>query len=239
MLDILKKARFVVFPMDTLRGDHETAVDIELGRLVREWFPENYAALLPPDEGDTYRGWEKNEHHFTTAYHRSWVLPFLDKVLGFGYDPGDFVFKEAFFGKWDISHLDPAEGAWRITCPTLGASVEASDLRFHDGYPFVSDAVTEYHRLYAFTHCVSVVENLSMRGGRRLLVACNSQMVPSIPVLANYYSEVFVVDNRFCIPLGGLLGGVEFDDVLVQLWRNAGGSADAALGYSVKTNFMV
>lgn len=239
MIDVLSKAKFVVFPFDTLSGDHETAVDMELGAAVKNRFPLNFAALLPPDEGDTYRGWKSNEHHFTTAYHRSWVLPLLEKMFGFGYSPGDFGLVHAEADGFDVSYLYPERGRWRIVCPTLNAGAEAGDLLFHEGYPYAYDAVTAYHRLYAFAHCVSVVENLSLRGGRRLLVACDSQMVPSIPVLANYYSEVFVVDNRFGVSLDGVLGGKEFDDVLVAMWRNAGTSAEKRLESCMRMNFTV
>lgn len=238
MLDILKNAKFLVFPLDTMRGDHETVADEELAGCVRKDFPDNEVEVLEPCPGDTYRGWRLNEHHFTTAYHVSHVVPALCRMLGFVFNPACFEYVEASDGGYDVSSYFPKGKNYRIDCPTLGFSAESGDLRYREGYPAVPCTDTGYHRLCAFAHCVSVIDNLSEAGGKKLLVACNSQMVPSISVLANYYSEVFVMDNRYRKPVRKMYEERVFDDVLVQLWRNARSPAGAVLASCINENFM-
>ena len=226
--EILNKAMFVVFPMDTHENNHETKIDVELLNETKIRFPNNNVYVLPVAKNDTYRGYGLNEHHFTTNYHLSYVFPLLVKTLGLNFEPTNYVVKEQYVeykeNTYNLTTISwNKECKYKITCPTLNVVAEANDLVYHKEYPCDNYAKTKYHHLYAFTHCVSKVEHVGMPpNNKKLLLVCDSQMVPTIPLLCNYYSEVFVLDNRYeWDKVNEFLKDVYFDDVVVELWRDA------------------
>ena len=48
---------------------------------------------LPPT-GGVYKGWKGNEHHYTTEYHRQYVLPAIESMFHFGYKESDFTVRK-------------------------------------------------------------------------------------------------------------------------------------------------
>lgn len=55
---------------------------------------------------------------------------------------------------------------------------------------------TPYHTLYRCPHQCSVIKNFNCNNGRVLLLSCDSHSIPIISLLANYFEEVIVLDNR-------------------------------------------
>ena len=54
-----------------------------------------------------YTGWHLNNNHYTTQYHRKYVLPLLGELLDFNYNENDFILSPKYCDKFDISMLIP------------------------------------------------------------------------------------------------------------------------------------
>ena len=55
---------------------------------------------------------------------------------------------------------------------------------------------TPYHMLYRCPHQCSMIKNFKCNNGRKLLLSCDSHSIPIIALLANYFEEIVVLDNR-------------------------------------------
>lgn len=55
---------------------------------------------------------------------------------------------------------------------------------------------TAYHTLYVFMHRCSIIYNNDATNDKVLLLNCDSMISPLIPILAKYYHETIVLDNR-------------------------------------------
>jgi len=75
-LNILKKAKIIVFPIA------KNSNYIKIDKI------KNCNFL--PITGEVYSKYEKNKHHYTTKYHRRYVLPLLNKLFSFGLKFDDF-----------------------------------------------------------------------------------------------------------------------------------------------------
>ena len=69
---------------------------------------------LPICKNETvlYDNLKGNEHHYTTDYTIKFVLPYIDKLLNFGFDLNDFSTKSFYYTdengvKYDMSYLVP------------------------------------------------------------------------------------------------------------------------------------
>lgn len=170
--------------------------------------------MLP--SGERYTGWEKNEHHYTTAYHRQFVLPTLEELFHFGYDPDDFIIPPRYYKNFDISIQVPKKALFFV-CNELGDENNPT-LTYDEITSQIEEkrGITPFHKLYRYSHGCSRVINAN-GNGRKLLISGDSQMIPSVPILCCYYSEVVYLDNRNKRPVSWYWSDTEFDDVLVEL----------------------
>lgn len=196
--EILSIAKSIEFPQDGKRYHHK--VDKPL--------PETDAML--------YKGWSLNDHHFTTEYHRRFVLPTLEELFHFGYKEEDFKLVEKMYEKFDISYLIPIlDKKFTAECYTCGEKSDILDFGGLFGWGNKKAGITDYHRLYKYGHECSRVINLSDNSGRIIFVSGDSQMIPSIPVLCYYFKEVWYFDNRYARSFADNFKDVNFSDCLI------------------------
>ena len=207
--ELLTKAHYIQYPLN--------------GKLYLDYSDEGFNSHVDklPITDMTYKGWEMNENHFTTEYHRKFSLPLLDKVLNFGYNPRHFRIRKRTVDGFDISMPIPRKRhrfeVYGYTRDEYAMNMSYDDLLTNSTRRF---DLTDYHRLYRYAHECSRIVNQGMNNGRLLFISGDSQMIPDVPVLACYYKEVWYFDNRFDRKLHDEWKDVDFDDVLIELNGN-------------------
>lgn len=135
-----------------------------------------------------------NEHHYTTEYTYKYVLPVLDGILNFGYDTNDFRTVPLVLDSGDLSYIVPKKDIeYTVTCFTENESVSGGYLDMFEPVFFENPS---YRPLYRYHHRCSRIVNHTTKSGRVLMISGDSQMVPSILPLSNYFKEVWYFDNR-------------------------------------------
>jgi hypothetical protein len=182
----------------------------------------------------TYIGLKNNYHHYTTDYHRKYVLPLLNDIYKFGYNENDFVIKKNIIK--DINEITNKQDSYDLSylLPKKDKIFKVSSLEFDIDY--ISDfsglmcnkntkkllSFTKYHELYCLPHSCSIVENLSKSNGKTLLILGDSQMIPSLPILCWYYKKVIYLDNRTTDKFyyESHLKNLKADDYLVEMFNS-------------------
>ena len=182
----------------------------------------NKVFFLPTNgSGDRYSNMALNSHHYTTKYHYDIVLPLLNSLFNFGFDISDFdlidkLHKEGDFC-FDLSFLFPKnDKKFNVN----GLDYDISYISNYNGLICNSNCPdeiynTEYHKLYAFPHSCSIIENLGDNNGKTILISGDSQNVPHVPILAYYYKKVYYMDNRENKSHFKWLKDAKFDDIIV------------------------
>lgn len=143
--------------------------------------------------GQKYIGDKNNSHHFTTKFHRMYVLPLLERMFNFGYTRDDFDIVENVVGEHDFSYLKPKqEIRYNVTCFTNGET--KSNVSYDE--LMTTENKTPYHNLYVYSHKCSMIENLTTDSNRVLFISGDSQMIPSILPLSVYFKKIYYFDNR-------------------------------------------
>ena len=212
--DVVRKAKYVNFPR-VIDGQVFYSPEYDAGS--SSW------TLLPADvDNMLYLGYERNEHHFTTSYHRRVVLPTLESLFSFGYNPLDFRlvgnFVESGGKVHDLSFQYPIRDK-RFHVVSLDHDIEFTywyKCLMRNRRTRSITWFTEYHWLYCLPHLCSTVENLDGGNGRSILILGDSQIIPSIPVLCYYYSRLTYCDNRSKADISGKLLD-SYDDVMIEI----------------------
>ena len=78
-----------------------------------------------------------------------------------------------------------------------------------------------YAKLNFMTHDIGIIENLSTKNDKTILISCDSHSMPLIPILSCYYKRVILLDSRFS---GNntryYWENKEIDDVLIEISFN-------------------
>ena len=225
--DILNKAKFIQFPynnsMYIKRYDN---LNINIHKL--PYFK---------DKEYLYKKMDKNGHHYTTEYHRNYVLPLLNELFNFQYNINDFKLIETITDKGDLTYLRPKKDYnYKILCFTTKEIYEGKyEILLNPD--FFNNHNLTYRLLYRFPHMCSRIINLDINNNKKIFISGDSQMVPTIPVLSTYYKEVWYFDNRTgwkynltsnnnemifnkIKPFSQFYKNTNFDDVLIELYAN-------------------
>lgn len=166
-----------------------------------ENFPE-HTVYLPNIENSMYATYFCNEHHFKPFYHIEYVLPILENELKFGYKRTHFRIEEDFDDGNDISYLTPKKeflfDVYDISSGNFIDNVNFQYLRHNANKEHVGDLykLTKYHQLFTFAHKSCQIINKTIDSNRILVISCDSQMIPVLPVLCCYFKEVWILDKR-------------------------------------------
>ena len=192
---------------------------------ISDFLHEHNALVILSD--DIYMNWYANAHHFTTRFFHKTLLPTLCNKLGCevpydklvwaqltsseGYDLSRYKIKDGNrrFNVWSFTYNVGLTGPTKV--------LECNDYVVNHNWPNLNDMATDYHKMYVFPHTCSKVINLNEdNNGKRLLISCDSQSIPLIPILSLIYKEVWVFDNRYSnVSFKNELENTEFDDILL------------------------
>ena len=144
-----------------------------------------------------YETYSFNEHHFKPFYFNEYILPEINNILEIGYNINDFEYIEKDDNGHDVSYLMPKceykFDLYGLSNNDVRLNVDFNELRCCN---LTSFDITSYHKLFAFPHMCSKIINKSIDNNRVLVLSCDSQMIPIIPVLACYFKEIWALDNR-------------------------------------------
>ena len=186
---------------------------------------------------DVYEIWKYNEHHFTTSFLYKTLLPNIANLMGFEIPYHKLVWQNKLI-KFDDFDIDVSRyistdeqtqfnvydltyniGVWGEFNVALNWN-DVTDKYHRDSiyeYEFCGkEMVTDFHKIYIYPHTCSKILNTGESNGKRLLISCDSQMIPIIPILGMIYKEVIILDNRN----GGFspysyIKDMDFDDILL------------------------
>lgn len=202
--EIISKAIFIQFPKNRL-SYHEYNID------------NVHKLPLPGDM--MYYTWPLNNNHFTTEYHRKYVLPLLNELFNMNYNESDFHLVERHYNEHDISMLYPnKEYSFDVY------SLEFDEKHYNVPFDILVNScninhysITEYHKLYKYPHSSSHIINNTIDSDRKLIVSGDSQMIPIISIIACYFKEVIYLDNGSQKSLKQYIEEFNPTDVLIEL----------------------
>ena len=180
---------------------------------------KTFLSICPNDKSEYYTD-SYNEHHFTNKF----TYRVAKSVLGFigiDFNPEDFILVENIENGEDFSYLKNTKGYdYEVTSDfyvmpdvnnrivsiyennhkeiykieqLLNQEVENREILGRIAYP----VHTAYHRLFRFSHQCCHIKNLNIHNGKKILISCDSYIIPYIPLMIPYCEEVTVLDNRF------------------------------------------
>ena len=203
--DLIDKAIYIQFPY-SYTTYKEYKIDKEINKLPL------------PEKGMMYDGWAKNNNHYTPQYHRQYTIPLLCKLLDISVNFDDFVIDERHSGKFDISLLKPKEEyEYEIYGYTRGEHFD--NLTFEDitSNDSPNKDITDYHRLYKYSHECSRLINKTINSDRILFISGDSQLIPVISFLSCFFKEIWYFDNRDDKALSDKWCSIEFTDVIIEM----------------------
>ena len=205
--EILAGAHYIQYPLDK-------TTYISVNRDIKD----KILKLPLPQDGEMYSGWWRNTNHFTTTYHRKYVLPLLIKLLNLTYRENDWELVERKSGNNDISYLrvkhSPVYEVYGFTRKEHFDKLRFDDLVINDSK---NADITDYHRLYKYAHECSRIINKTIISDRKLFISGDSQFIPDIAFLSCYFKEVWYMDNRNHLSLSAEWKNTHFTDCIVEI----------------------
>ena len=173
-----------------------------------------------PSDADGFYTDSYNSHHFTNKFTYSRAKEVLG-FIGIDFNIDDFELIENFENGEDFSYLKSLKDyTYEITSDRyeipdtknkliviyensktkkykidelLNCDVDNAEELGFSAYP----VHTAYHRLFKFSHQCCHIKNLDCHNGKKLIISCDSYIVPYIPLIIPYCEEVTIMDNRF------------------------------------------
>ena len=79
-----------------------------------------------------------------------------------------------------------------------------------------------FHRLYKGGHRCSRIINETIDNDRKILISGDSFMIPLVPILACYFKEVVLMDNRTAKSQAEYFENIDFDIVCFEYYTRTG-----------------
>lgn len=180
--EIIRKAKYIVFPYrNNTYSNYYKDIDAK------------YAPIIP-DGSVLYSNMKGNEHHYTTEYTYKYVLPLIAELLGFKFDMNDFDLIDCKQPEWDISYIVPKQKYEYEIFNYVNDEHNSCD--YMGLFKPTFETTHTYRELYRYPHQCSSILNKTLQSERRLMISGDSQIIPSINPLTNYFKEVWYFDNR-------------------------------------------
>ena len=203
--DLIDKAIYIQFPY-SYSSYKDYKVDKEINRLP---FAQR---------GMMYDGWAKNNNHYTPQYHREHTIPLLCKLLNINFNDNDFVIDNRNSGKFDISLLKPKK-EYKYEIFGFNRNEHFDNLSFDDitNNDSSKNDITNYHRLYKYSHECSRLINKTINSDRILFISGDSQFIPIVSFLSCFFKEIWYMDNRDNLTLSDKWKDIPFTDVIIEM----------------------
>ena len=95
--EILNKAIYIQFPANYTNYTNYNIPGKEINKLPL------------PEPGMMYDGYNLNSNHFTTKYHREFVIPLINKLLNLNFKENDFILDKRTYKDYDVSRYKPVQ----------------------------------------------------------------------------------------------------------------------------------
>ena len=156
---------------------------------------QNMTKLLVNDN-DKYMSYKNNVHHWTTQYCWKTVIPLILSQFSINIDT--IIFKKIMYvwNDCDFSYHEPISAIkYQLQDFSTGQNYTGDDvLRNINNCPHLE--ISLYHSLCRLAHKSGKISNFSLNSHRKLVVNCDSMAIPIIPILANFFDQMLVIDNR-------------------------------------------
>lgn len=228
--EILAKAKYIQFPY--YNKQYKDYSNLNIVKL----------PILSNTDNILYTGLLNNEHHYTTLYSISYVLPILNTMFNFGFDVNDFKLTENIYiddneNCFDLSYLVPKK-VYNYTFINLITDKIYENLTYNEliNNKNICSIDSPYHSLFVGAHSCSLLVNNDISTNMQLLISCDSQIIPSVLPLSIYYKKICILDNRTGIytnkngiiqrdiehtsEIINKVNNIKFDDVLIELYYN-------------------
>lgn len=219
--EILNNAKYIQFPLV-----NEKYKEYQVNDIHRLPCVETYDPLYSLSDTD--------KHHYTTKYHREYVLPLMENLLHFGYNENDFNIIKCLDNNCDLSYLVPKK-EMKFDIYWLLGTKEYLNIPFENGLIFnetEGNGDKFYRNMIIGCHTSLRIINKSINSNRTLLISGDSQIIPDISILACYFKEVWYLDNRSgkiddttmdiekTISIADKYKDINFTDILISLYSN-------------------
>lgn len=148
---------------------------------------------------DLYINYKNNEHHWTTTWCWNNIIPYLYKqIFNKEFDTSVYKLITQIIDSYDISyHLLLNSNKFTFIDYTINLTLTGDQqiLRGTKENQY-NDDITNYHTLFIGAHHTCKIINHSIDSSNKLLINCDSMAIPIIPIFANYFKEILIVDNR-------------------------------------------
>ena len=155
--------------------------------------------FLVVNDNDKYLDYKGNEHHWTTKYCWTHVIPAIAFRFRLNFNIEDFKPVEFKWNGCDFSyHIPVCDMQFEVRDFVSNNNIRGNHdaLRNINLCPKLNYSHSLYHMLFRLSHSCGMITNLNMGTGPKLAVNCDSMAIPIIPVLAPYFKKILVIDRR-------------------------------------------
>lgn len=138
---------------------------------------------------------KRNNHHYTFSYNYERIFPIITKLLNIDFNKNEYERIELKNNGVFIYEKKDKSNNFSFTDLNTEETIidnHYNALRTIDKSVFDSP----YHDVFRGAHRNCLLKNLSLKNGKRLLLNCDSMMVPFVPLLSYYFEEILHLDNR-------------------------------------------
>lgn len=137
----------------------------------------------------------RNKHHFSPAFLQTQVLYRIERILGVNHNDKNVKMVKANSSGVQTYYIDDGT---IFEYQELGKSEKIVGSCMDVLRNCSSDKVIDspYHDLFRGAHKCCLIKNLSAKEEKKLVLNCDSMIVPIVPFLAYHYSEILHLDNR-------------------------------------------
>lgn len=138
---------------------------------------------------------KRNNHHYTFSYNYERIFPIIVKTLNIDFNKNEY--NKIELKNKGVFIYEKKEKSVKFSFTDLNTKETIIDnhynaLRIIDKSVFDSP----YHDVFRGAHRMCLIKNLALKNGKKLLLNCDSMMVPFVPLLSYYFEEILHLDNR-------------------------------------------
>lgn len=157
---------------------------------------------------DFYSNFKLNEHHWTTQWCWKNIIPVLyHRLFKKCFPENNFKLVEFKYQSFNLSYHEYInDNSFYFHDFTRNIELNGDQQILRDiNENIIDSTATKYHRLFTGFHSIALIRNNIIESDDKLLLNCDSMSIPLIPIFANFFKEILVVDNRTNISYSKLI----------------------------------